>query len=78
MDLKDRICIVTGAASGIGQGIARRFVAAGAKVAVADLKGDAAEATARDLSAGTGQRHRRPDGCDRRGSGQCRRSAGGR
>lgn len=51
MDLKDRICIVTGAASGIGQGIARRFVAAGAKVAVADLKGDAAEATARDLSA---------------------------
>ncbi|GAB4389927.1 3-hydroxybutyrate dehydrogenase [Albidovulum sp.] len=51
MDLKDKICIVTGAASGIGKGIAKRFVAAGAKVAVADLKQDAAEATARELTA---------------------------
>ncbi|MBK9078824.1 MAG: 3-hydroxybutyrate dehydrogenase [Hyphomicrobium sp.] len=51
MDLKDKVCIVTGAAGGIGEGIAKRFVVAGAKVAIADLKGDAAVATAKRLSA---------------------------
>ncbi|MEJ6502063.1 MAG: 3-hydroxybutyrate dehydrogenase [Rhodobacterales bacterium] len=51
MDLKDKICIVTGAAGGIGKGIAARYVAAGAKVAVADLRMDAAQATAAELTA---------------------------
>ena len=46
MDLKGKVAIVTGAASGIGLGIARRYVAAGAKVAIADLKIDAANAAA--------------------------------
>ena len=50
MDLKNKICIVTGAASGIGHGIAKRFVEAGANVAIADLKMDAAEATAKELT----------------------------
>jgi 3-hydroxybutyrate dehydrogenase len=37
MRLKDRVAIVTGAASGIGKEIARTFARAGAKLAIADL-----------------------------------------
>ncbi len=50
MDLNDKVCLVTGAASGIGRAIAARYVAAGAKVAIADLKLDAADAVARELT----------------------------
>jgi 3-hydroxybutyrate dehydrogenase len=50
MKLKDKVCIVTGAASGIGEGIARRFVEEGARVAIADLRLDAAEKTAAALT----------------------------
>jgi 3-hydroxybutyrate dehydrogenase len=50
MKLKDKVAIVTGSASGIGKAIAQRYVAEGAKVAIADLKMDAAEATAAELS----------------------------
>ena len=50
MKLKDKVCIVTGAARGIGEGIARRYVEEGARVAIADLKLDAAEETAAKLS----------------------------
>ena len=45
-DLTGQAAIVTGAATGIGEAIARRLAAAGATVAVADLDGAAAEATA--------------------------------
>src|ERR1700744_2790193 len=39
MDVKDRVCIVTGGASGIGEATARAFAEAGARgVVVADLK----------------------------------------
>jgi 3-hydroxybutyrate dehydrogenase len=51
MRLKDKIAIITGAASGIGEGIAKLFVAEGAIVAVADLKEDAAASTAAALTA---------------------------
>lgn len=51
MDLKDKICIVTGAASGIGRAIAARYISAGANVAIADLKLDAAESVAAELNA---------------------------
>ncbi|MFI5024537.1 MAG: glucose 1-dehydrogenase [Alphaproteobacteria bacterium] len=37
MRLKDKIAIVTGAGSGFGEGIARRFAAEGAKVVLADV-----------------------------------------
>lgn len=56
MDLTNKVCIVTGAASGIGRAIATRFIAAGARVAIADLKLDAAQAVAKELTAaGPGQ-----------------------
>ena len=51
MNLTDKICIVTGAASGIGLGIAKRFAQAGAKVAIADLNLAAAQAAADGLNA---------------------------
>ena len=50
MKMKDKVCIVTGAARGIGECIARRYVAEGAKVAIADLALDAAEDTAAALT----------------------------
>ncbi|HKJ74842.1 MAG TPA: 3-hydroxybutyrate dehydrogenase [Alphaproteobacteria bacterium] len=50
MKLKDKVAIITGAASGIGAGIAKKFVSEGAKVAIADLRLDAANKTAKELS----------------------------
>jgi 3-hydroxybutyrate dehydrogenase len=50
MKLKDKVAIVTGAASGIGHGIAKRFAAEGARVVIADIKLDAAEAAAKEIS----------------------------
>ena len=47
--LQDKIAIVTGAASGIGHEIALRFGREGAKVVIADLKLDVAQATADDF-----------------------------
>lgn len=49
MRLKGRTAIVTGGASGFGEGIVRRFVAEGARVAIVDLNGAAAEALATEL-----------------------------
>jgi len=48
-ELAGQTAIVTGAATGIGEAIARRLSKAGAAVAVADLKLDAAAAVARSI-----------------------------
>lgn len=50
MRMKDKTCIITGAARGIGEGIAKRFVAEGARVAIADLALEAAKETAARLT----------------------------
>ncbi len=49
MRLRDKVAVVTGAASGIGREIAKTFVREGARVAIADLNLEAANATAREL-----------------------------
>ncbi|MCO6187023.1 3-hydroxybutyrate dehydrogenase [Rhizobium sp. L1K21] len=51
MKMKDKVCIITGAAGGIGYGIAKRYVEEGAKVAIADIKAEAADKAAADLTA---------------------------
>src|SRR3989454_4584488 len=55
MKLKDKVALITGAASGIGKDIALLFAREGARVAVADLDGNAAQATAAQIRAGAGQ-----------------------
>jgi 3-hydroxybutyrate dehydrogenase len=55
MRLKDKVAIITGAASGIGKEIAVIFAREGAKVAIADLDLKAADATAREIDS-TGKR----------------------
>ena len=49
MKLDGKIALITGAASGIGHGIAKRFVEAGGRVAIADINLDAAKAAAAEL-----------------------------
>jgi 3-oxoacyl-[acyl-carrier protein] reductase len=49
MRLHDKTAIVTGAASGFGAGIARRFAAEGARVMVADLNAEGAAAVAAEI-----------------------------
>ena len=49
MKLDGKVALVTGAASGIGREIARRYIEASGRVAIADLNLDAAQATAKEL-----------------------------
>jgi 2-hydroxycyclohexanecarboxyl-CoA dehydrogenase len=51
MTLKDKIAVVTGAASGIGSAIAGKLAAAGAVVIVADVQVDKGQARAAELRA---------------------------
>jgi len=51
MKLKDKVCIITGAASGIGREIALTFAREGAMVAIADLDRGAARDTATQIDA---------------------------
>lgn len=55
MRLDDKVCLVTGAASGIGKRIAETYAQAGGKVVIADLNLDAAEATAKEIREAGGQ-----------------------
>ncbi len=54
--LRDRVALVTGAAQGIGRGIAMRFAEEGMAVALIDLNGDAVHESAREIAEATGAR----------------------
>jgi 3-hydroxybutyrate dehydrogenase len=49
MNMQDKVAVVTGAASGIGKEIAKTYFDHGAKVAIADLNLEAAQAVAREF-----------------------------
>ncbi len=49
MQFQDKVAVVTGGASGIGAACCRNFAARGAKVVVADLNGDGANAVAAEF-----------------------------
>ena len=49
MQIKDRVFIVTGGASGLGEGTARMLAANGATVVIADMQAEKGEAVAREI-----------------------------
>ncbi|MFN2200886.1 MAG: SDR family NAD(P)-dependent oxidoreductase [Caldilineaceae bacterium] len=51
-EFRNRVAVVTGAASGIGRGIARRCAQEGMKVVLADIEGPALDEAARELQNG--------------------------
>jgi 3-hydroxybutyrate dehydrogenase len=53
MTLKNKVVLITGAAGGIGRAMAKRFVAEGARVAIADLNAEQAKVTAAELGGQT-------------------------
>jgi 3-hydroxybutyrate dehydrogenase len=55
MNMQDKVAVVTGAASGIGKEIAKTYFDHGAKVVIADLNLEAAQAVAREFDP-TGER----------------------
>jgi 3-hydroxybutyrate dehydrogenase len=55
MLLKDKVCLITGAASGIGRDIAETFSREGARVAIADLAAAAAAEAAAQLGSANGR-----------------------
>jgi NAD(P)-dependent dehydrogenase (short-subunit alcohol dehydrogenase family) len=50
-ELEGKVAIVTGGASGLGEGLSRRFAAEGAKVLIGDIDRDAGAALAKDIGA---------------------------
>ncbi len=75
---KDKVAVITGAASGIGKEIAIVFAREGAKVVIADLNQEAADATAKELEPSRQARHRRRHGRHQRGAGRRRHRQGDR
>ena len=51
MRMEGKVAVVTGAAAGFGEAIAKRFAAEGASVVVADIHGEGAERVADDIGA---------------------------
>ena len=49
MEIKGKVFIVTGGASGLGEGTARMLAAAGGKVVIADMQAEKGEAIAKDI-----------------------------
>jgi len=57
MKLKDKVAIITGAASGIGRGVAERFASEGATVIVTDITEAAGEETVARINSAGGSAH---------------------
>lgn len=55
MILKDKVAVVTGAASGIGRAIAKLYAQEGAKVVVSDINLDGAEAVVQEITKAGGE-----------------------
>lgn len=55
MRMDGKVCVITGAAQGIGQAIGMRLISEGAKVVFADLDGEKAEAAAREAREAGGE-----------------------
>ncbi|MGB4860856.1 MAG: SDR family NAD(P)-dependent oxidoreductase, partial [Tepidiformaceae bacterium] len=51
--LENQVALITGAASGIGEGTVRKFVAEGARVLIADIQDERGSALAEELGPGT-------------------------
>lgn len=52
-ELDGKVAVVTGGASGLGEGLVRRFVAEGAKVVIGDVDSDKGKALAAELGSAT-------------------------
>src|SRR2546425_896677 len=55
MRLKDKVALITGAASGMGRIAAKLFAAEGAKVVIADVTESAGEGTAKEIRSSGGE-----------------------
>src|SRR5207247_8332530 len=55
MQLRGAVAVVTGGGSGLGEALARRLAAAGARLAVVDLRAERAERVAAELRRGGGE-----------------------
>ena len=53
-EFRDRVAVVTGAASGIGRGLAERFASEGMRVVLADVEQPALDQTASEIAAASG------------------------
>jgi len=74
LGLRDKVCVVTGAASGIGRGIVLAFAAAGSKVVALDREPDGCARTADEVKRQGATAM--PLSCDVTRSAQSRRGGG--
>ena len=70
LPLENKIAVVTGGAQGLGQAICGALAKAGCNVAIADMKDEAAQATAAEIVKATGPQSVRDENRRDAGSGR--------